>query len=222
MSHLLILAGPSAVGKTTVMEHMLRMRSDLIPIRSMTTRPRRSEGEDEYLHVDDAAFARAVTQGELLEHTTYGAYRYGTPKSEIARAEAMGKAPLLILELSGVRSIKEGTYAKTAVAVYLYDELSVMEHRLYERELAQRPSEAARTVFERRREANRRDYASMPSHAALFDLFIKNREPQDTARSILAAFDRIVCGDTVMPEDEKAAITEALAAGAPEKENYRA
>ncbi len=208
MTPMLLLAGPSAVGKTTVMEHLLRLYPAFTSIRSMTTRPARSATENEYLHVDDDAFLRAVQGGELLEHTIYGAYRYGTPVCELVRAEACGRVPLLILELTGVHVVKAGPYAVQAVAVYLYDDLPVMAERL-------RARNTDADGLMRRLQANARDYAAMPGHVDVFDALIRNdATPAETAHAVLAVFNSRLQGRCPMSRADKLAAARALAAQA--------
>ncbi len=196
------------------MEQMLRLCPTLTPIRSATTRPKRSADETEYWHLDDAAFVRAAAEGTFLEHTVYGAYRYGTPKSEIARAEAEGRIPLLILERSGVNSVKESLYGAFAFAVYLYDDLSVTARRLYERITDDADGEALASL-RRRLAANAEDYKALPSMVSVWDVFIKNdTSPARTAKAVLAAFDDFCAGKCVMQMQERERIAHALAAQA--------
>ncbi len=214
MQPFVILAGPSAVGKTTVMENMLRLCPALTPIRSATTRPRRSASESEYLHMQDAAFLHAAAQGAFLEHTVYGAYRYGTPKSEISRAEAEGRIPLLILERSGIRSVKNSAYGASAFAVYLYDDLSVAERRLRERVTDTADREACASLC-RRLAANAEDYTSLPDMVQYLDVLIKNdTSPEDTAIAVLAAFHAFCRGECAMEAEARQHIAQTLAAQA--------
>ena len=58
MKPMLILAGPSAVGKTTVMERLLAHDDIFSYVHSVTTRPVRFEGDDEYIHLSMDEFRR--------------------------------------------------------------------------------------------------------------------------------------------------------------------
>ena len=81
---ILILVGPSAVGKTTVANELVRSYGYFSFIRSLTTRPPRGDGnDDEYLYTTREGFLREIECGGVLEHTEYDGTLYGTPRSEI-------------------------------------------------------------------------------------------------------------------------------------------
>ena len=81
-SRLVVLAGPTAVGKGTVAAHITEHHPEILLSVSATTRPPRPgevDGEH-YFFVDDAEFDRLIAADELLEHATvHNQYRYGTP-----------------------------------------------------------------------------------------------------------------------------------------------
>ena len=173
MRPMVILAGPSAVGKTTVMAELLA-RADLFSfVHSATTRPIRFEGDDEYLYLSMPEFLALRDSGGLMESTIYGDCAYGTPRAEVDEIIASGKMPLLILDINGVRTLK-GQSEVPVLSVYIYDSLNVMEERLYARELRDHPSVQALLTFNKRKQQNLRDYSEMPEHASYFDLFVKN------------------------------------------------
>ena len=77
---LLVVSGPSGVGKGTVIAAALRLAPGLELATSATTRPRRRDEVDgrEYHFLSEAEFLRRVGQGEFLEHVSYAGNRYGT------------------------------------------------------------------------------------------------------------------------------------------------
>ena len=85
MDSILVLVGPSAVGKTTVMTRILELYgNEFSPIRSATTRaPRGDSFDGEYIYLSREEFLSSVSRGELLEYMEYGGNLYGTPKSEV-------------------------------------------------------------------------------------------------------------------------------------------
>ena len=188
MKKLLVLAGPSAVGKTTVSNEIMRQSNVFTAIRSATTRaPRGDEHDAEYVYLSDSEFRSEIAGGGMLEHTEYSGCLYGTPRSELLRAEREGKLPLLILDLRGVASLRASEYADDAFFVYLYDELNTLEERLYARYMTP-PSVSGLTKFVKRKEQNIADYLDFEKHAPLFELLISNAEaPEKTASLILAA-----------------------------------
>ncbi len=108
-SRLVVLAGPTAVGKGTVAAHIKQHHPEIHLSVSATTRaPRPGEVDGEhYFFVDDAEFDRLIAGGELLEHATvHNAHRYGTPKAPIAAALAQGRTVLLEIDLQGARQVR--------------------------------------------------------------------------------------------------------------------
>ena len=77
---LIVLSGPSGVGKSTVIAELLSQRQDIYFSVSFTTRkPRVGEADGvNYNFVDRAEFERMIAAGELLEHAEYVGNYYGT------------------------------------------------------------------------------------------------------------------------------------------------
>lgn len=127
-SRLVVLAGPTAVGKGTVAAYIKDHHPEIHLSVSATTRPPRpgeTEGEH-YFFVDDEEFDRLIAQDELLEHATvHNRYRYGTPRRPISEALAAGRTVLLEIDLQGARQVREAE--PTATLVFLlppsWDEL---------------------------------------------------------------------------------------------------
>ena len=107
MNKILVLAGPSAVGKTTVMKALMSKYEGFDYIRSATTRAPRGDGYDsEYIYLSINDFSSLIKNGGVLEYTEYGGNFYGTPSSEIERIFEDGKIPMLILDINGVKTLK--------------------------------------------------------------------------------------------------------------------
>lgn len=108
-NQLVVLAGPTAVGKGTVSTYIRENYPDVLLSVSATTRaPRPGEVDGvNYYFVDDAEFDRMIEEGELLEYATvHNAYRYGTPRGPIEKALDEGKSVLLEIDLQGARSVR--------------------------------------------------------------------------------------------------------------------
>ncbi|HWI30726.1 MAG TPA: guanylate kinase [Microbacterium sp.] len=117
-SRLIVLAGPTAVGKGTVAAHIQEHHPEIHLSVSATTRPPRpSEVDGEhYYFVDDAEFDRLIASGALLEHATvHNKYRYGTPRAPIEKALAEGQTVLLEIDLQGARQVLEAEPSATLV-----------------------------------------------------------------------------------------------------------
>ena len=174
---IVILAGPSGIGKTTLSDCMIAREPRYELIRSITTRPPRGDRhDDEYIYLTRGQFEERLASFSVLEHTEYNGNLYGTPKSEVDRVLAEGRIPLLILDMNGVRSIRGRKDDFATYALYLYDDLDTIEQRLYDRSLAEDPTADKLLAFEKRRQANIRDYLALPDFAPLFDGFVRNHE----------------------------------------------
>jgi guanylate kinase len=104
----IVLAGPTAVGKGTVVEQVRARHPQVWVSVSATTRPPRP-GErhgKHYLFVTDAEFDAMVADGELLEWAVvHGRARYGTPRAPVEQALAEGRRVLLEIDLQGARQL---------------------------------------------------------------------------------------------------------------------
>ncbi|MBT2494098.1 guanylate kinase [Microbacterium sp. ISL-59] len=117
-SRLLVLAGPTAVGKGTVAAHIREHNPEIHLSVSATTRPPRPGEIDgvHYYFVDDAEFDRLIADGELLEHAVvHNKSRYGTPRGPIDEALAAGKTVLLEIDLQGARQVRAAEPAATLI-----------------------------------------------------------------------------------------------------------
>lgn len=108
-ARLVVLAGPTAVGKGTVAAAVRDRHPDVWISVSATTRPARP-GEVDGVHyhfVTEADFDRMVADGDLLEWAVvHGAARYGTPRGPVEAALADGRPALLEIDLQGARQVK--------------------------------------------------------------------------------------------------------------------
>lgn len=107
----MVLAGPSAVGKSTVVRRLRDVVPNLWFSVSATTRsPRPGEvsGRD-YYFVSRDEFDRMIAEGELLEWAEVhgGLQRSGTPKAPVSDALADGRPVLVEVDLAGARAIRQ-------------------------------------------------------------------------------------------------------------------
>src|SRR5450759_2113578 len=109
-SRLVVLAGPTAVGKGTVAAYVRSHFPDIWLSVSMTTRrPRPREIDGKHYHfVDDEQFERMRQAGEFLEWAVvHGRAKYGTPRAPVDEALAAGRLALLEIDLQGARQVRE-------------------------------------------------------------------------------------------------------------------
>lgn len=107
---LVVLAGPSAVGKSTVVSRLHETVPDLYFSVSMTTRaprPGEVDGKD-YFFVTPEAFQGRIDRGEMLEWADIhgGLQRSGTPAGPVQEAMGAGRPVLVEVDLVGARNIK--------------------------------------------------------------------------------------------------------------------
>jgi guanylate kinase len=117
-SRLLVLAGPTAVGKGTVAAHIREHNPEIHLSVSATTRaPRPGEVDGvHYYFVDDSEFDRLISEDELLEYAVvHNRSRYGTPRAPIDAALAAGKTVLLEIDLQGARQVRKAEPAATLI-----------------------------------------------------------------------------------------------------------
>lgn len=119
--NLVVLAGPSAVGKSTVVHRLREQVPDLFFSVSMTTRaprPGEQHGVD-YLYVSEEEFSRHIAAGDMLEWAEIhgGLQRSGTPAGPVVDARAAGRPVLIEVDIEGARNIKKAI--PEAVTVFL-------------------------------------------------------------------------------------------------------
>lgn len=104
---LIVVSGPSGVGKSTVVA-ALHSRHPFYFSVSVTTRPPRNgevDGRD-YVFVDENEFAALRDGGGLLEWAEYSGYLYGTPRGPVVEHLAAGEDVLVDIEVNGAMQVK--------------------------------------------------------------------------------------------------------------------
>ncbi|MBR7116907.1 MAG: hypothetical protein IKC87_04280 [Clostridia bacterium] len=204
----LIVAGPSGVGKTAVAKAIIESDPRFTFLRSATTRPIRSDGnKDEYLYCTEDEFRGLIERGEMLEHMVYDGCMYGTPKSEVERAHGEGKIPLLVLDLNGVDSLFNSPVCHTC-AVFLYADGDTVNTRLSTREGSTPERVASRKV------RNREDYLRLPSLAyAIYAMIPNDKTLNDCRDRVVETFRSFVSG-VVSDKDGVKALCDKLASEA--------
>jgi len=151
---LLVVSGPSGVGKGTVIAALRRLRPALVESVSSTTRPPRPgevNGVD-YHFVSRGEFEDMLARGELLEsEPVYGDHLYGTLRAPVAEALAAGRDIVLEIDYRGAEQVRE-RMPEDAVLVFVapptWEEL---ERRLQGRR-TEGPAEVRKRLGRARRE----------------------------------------------------------------------
>lgn len=108
-SRLVVLAGPTAVGKGTVAAYIREHYPDVLLSVSATTRPPRPGERDgsTYFFLTESQFDAMVDANQFLEWAVvHNAHRYGTPRAPIEAALAEGRSVLLEIDLQGARQVR--------------------------------------------------------------------------------------------------------------------
>ena len=111
--NLIVLSGPSGVGKSTLVEAVRQRHPELeFSISCTTRRPRGAEQHGrEYYFLTEDDFDGRVNRGEFLEYAGVFAHRYGTLKSEVVRRLEAGRSVLLDIDVQGARQIRQAAEA---------------------------------------------------------------------------------------------------------------
>src|SRR5256714_8246227 len=112
----LVVTGPSGVGKGTLIKHLLERRPDYRLSVSATTRsprPGEVDGHD-YHFLTEQEFERRLAAGDFLEHALYAGNHYGTLKAEVDRTPGN---LVLEIEVEGARQVRKAMPEATQVFI---------------------------------------------------------------------------------------------------------
>ncbi len=175
---LIIISGPSGVGKGTVRKALFEMEGhDLVYSISMTTRPKR-EGEVDgvdYFFVSVEEFEKRIEEDKFLEYAKFVGHYYGTPKDKIDEQLANGKEVVLEIEVQGANQVREK--AKDGVFIFI---APPSRSALYRR-LLRRGTDTNDSIQRRMDKANR----EFPL-AHKYDYIVVNDEVRNAADRIMA------------------------------------
>ena len=173
---LVVISGPSGVGKDTVIRRLLELDPNLVYSVSGTTRPPRDgERPDEnYTFLTREAFENLVEEGAFLEHATYNGHLYGTFRDRVERARDGGHDVVLKIDVQGEEQVR--AQIPDAIRIFV---VAPSEQEL-ERRRTQRGSESARDLDSRRKIAERE-----MTYAAQYDHVVTNDDIERAAHEIL-------------------------------------
>lgn len=164
---MLVLSSPSGAGKTTLSRLLLDSDGDIVLSVSATTRAKRAnevEGRD-YYFVTPANFEDWVRKDAFLEHASVFDHRYGTPRTPVMDALAMGRDMLFDIDWQGTQQLKERA-REDLVSIFILPP----SHAELERRLKERAQDSDEVVAKRMDKA-----ASEISHWPEYDYVIVNR-----------------------------------------------
>lgn len=140
---IVVLSGPSGVGKSTLVEWLLQRNRNFVESVSATTRIKRAgerQGRD-YFFMTPATFRNKLRRGEFIETARIFDAWYGTPKQAVLNAIARGRTVLFDIDILGGRAIKR--WHRDAILIFVMPpSLAVLKRRLLGRQTES--SESAR------------------------------------------------------------------------------
>jgi guanylate kinase len=173
---LIVISGPSGVGKDTLIRRLLELDHNLVYSVSGTTRPPRpgeKPGEN-YTFLTRDQFERLIASGSFLEHATYNGNLYGTFHERVEGERDKGRDVVLKIDVQGAEQVRR--LIPDAIFIFV---VAPSEHEL-ERRQQERGSESAQDMAARRRIGE-----DEIRYAALYDHVVTNDDVDRAVDEIL-------------------------------------
>lgn len=176
---LLIISGPSGVGKSTVCRRLVDRLGAFLSVSATTRPPREGEVEGrDYIFMSRKEFDELIERGGFLEYAeVYGGNRYGTPAEPVERHLAAGRVVILEIEIEGTCQVVR-RYPE-AVTVFILAPSAVDQKN----RLAGRRTESAEAMRERLAKADREVYQARET--GVYRYFVVNETVEDTVENII-------------------------------------
>jgi guanylate kinase len=173
---LVVISGPSAVGKDTIIERLLKTDDNLRYSVSFTTRPKRDYEIDDvhYSFATKPKFEELIGRGELLEWANYNGYLYGTSRTRVEKLQEQGFDVILKIEVRGAEQVR----GKRPDGVFIFIAPPSMEELLKRRE--ERGTDSTTDIEERQRVARWE-----MSFAQYYDYVVTNDDAQVAAADVM-------------------------------------
>ncbi len=175
---LVILSGPSGVGKGTVRNQIMKEhRVDLVYSISMTTRKIRDKETNgvEYYFVSDEEFQRNIDNDNFLEWAEFVGHKYGTPKDKVEELRNSGKNVLLEIEINGANQVFEKVHDDRVISFFLMPpNFKALEDRIRKRK------SESEEIIQARLEKGKKEMTMTEK----YDYIVKNDKVERAAREI--------------------------------------
>lgn len=175
---LVVISGPSGVGKGTVRKALFQRKGHNLNFSiSMTTRnPREGEIEGkDYFFVSKEKFQEEIKRGNLLEYAKFVNNYYGTPRDKVIEKLEEGKEVVLEIEVQGAMQVK----AKMPDAVFIF--IAPPSYKALESRLIHRGTETSDVIIERLNKAR-----NEIMFASSYDYIVVNDEVENAVDKIIA------------------------------------
>ena len=134
---LIILSGPSGVGKNCVRQEIMKSNKlDLTYSISMTTREKREKEVDgvDYYFVSEEEFQKNIDAGNFLEYASFVGHHYGTPKDKVEELRKQGKNVFLEIEINGANQVMSKVHDDRVISFFLMPpSINALEKRIRKR-----------------------------------------------------------------------------------------
>ena len=128
---IVIVSGPSGVGKSTICKEIVKQMKDVYLSISVTTRPKSEteiDGQD-YWFISEKDFQDRLDNDMLLEHAEVFGHLYGTPKEKVEEALQNNKTVILEIDVQGALQIKS-SYPNATMIFILPPSAKILKERL--------------------------------------------------------------------------------------------
>jgi len=191
---LIVISGPSGVGKTTLCERVLERVPAKLSV-SVTTRPPRPnevDGED-YRFCSPEQFERQREAGGFLEWARVFGHCYGTPLAPVAEALDAGQTVLLEIDVQGGLQVARGELADDAVLIFIEPPSAEQWEQALRERLTRRGMDDPEQVERRLGEA--RAEISLARDSGAYTYFVVNDVLQDAADELVAIINKETARD---------------------------
>jgi guanylate kinase len=165
---LLVIAGPSGVGKSTIVHGLMREFNAAFSVSATTRSPSPGERDGvDYFFIDQGTFQRWIEEDRFLEHAqVFGRDWYGTPRDAVQRKLDDGRLVILDIDVQGAENVRRTMPGMLGVFILPPDEAELL------RRLRARGREDEAAI--QRRFAESRSEIARAKAGSTFDAFVIN------------------------------------------------
>lgn len=180
---LIVLSGPSGVGKTTLCNRIIGMRGNIKYSISATSRPRRHGEKNgrEYFFLSAAEFAEWIEQDRFIEYAKVHGHLYGTPRRFLEKTMEQGSHVIMDVDVLGARTLMQSyPYPSGLYFFIIPPDIAELERRLLQRN-TDANSEIKYRLAKAREELQYKDD---------YQFVMENNDLEETLEQVLATIDR--------------------------------